>query len=101
MVEVLKPINGKIYRLGGDEFVTLIPTSVAMNYDELYKQMNQEIKQFEDSISFSYGTVILNKENCNNTNKVEQMMKIADKKMYLMKQAFYEKTGLKKRLLVR
>jgi diguanylate cyclase (GGDEF)-like protein len=96
MQTILDDSEGVLYRLGGDEFAILSPMKKQFNVDEIMHELDQLLHQYHDSISLSYGSILLTKDNCNSNRKVETHMHIADKKMYHMKQAFYEKRGIHK-----
>jgi len=89
MVKAFSPY-GDIFRTGGDEFVAFLTIT-----DERLKQATSKFNNLLDNwvgkyvkkISVSYGIC---KRNDYPENTIEQIVAIADEKMYEMKKAFYD-----------
>ncbi len=90
--EVLKSVfrnQDIVARIGGDEFVAIIDNStkeatkiVKQRFIEKIKLNNEKIKDQDLKLSASIGYAFLNNEN----NILEELMKKADKEMYMDKQ---------------
>jgi diguanylate cyclase (GGDEF)-like protein len=94
MQNYLKPYDGHLYRLGGDEFAILISTAKTPNLEELFNRINNDLEQFHEHTTVSYGSVKISTENVNDHNKVEKQMHKADIKLFDMKIEYYKKHGL-------
>lgn len=90
--------NGRVYRTGGDEFIALVNASVEqlkkMQIDFENETANYKGQYFE-SVSVSYGYVL--RKNYPNLSILE-IEKMADKNMYLAKQAHYSSTENERRV---
>lgn len=90
MTEEIAYFNGIMYRLGGDEFACLIPSNQSIDFQSLFEKIDSELKQFDETSSISFGTVVVNRDNCNKEIKAEVSMHQADLIMYDKKSKYYE-----------
>ena len=82
--------NGwKIFRTGGDEFVALTTKEVA-DKNTIVAEFKQQLKQFHHELIKELSISIGVAKACENeVTSVEELTKIADKKMYADKEIFY------------
>lgn len=90
---------GKVYRIGGDEFVSILKCS----NDELtdliktFEYLTQKWEEkFQNRLSVSKGIVICNEFSDLSFNEI---IKIADDRMYMEKDKYYQKYGFIKRII--
>lgn len=87
---------GNLYRTGGDEFV-LIVSGYKENPNNLIDMLESKLDEYNQSneikLSIAYG--LANSDEYN--EKASELVRIADKKMYECKRAFYLKNGLEMR----
>ena len=77
-----------IYRLGGDEFCVFIidkKENILAKLVDLDNRIKNWHGKLIESVSISYGWVY-----CTEANNVEDMMKEADKRMYVAKKNYYD-----------
>jgi hypothetical protein len=67
-----------------------------IDIDKLFEEIDKNLLQFDESVSMSYGSVKINKQNINEYTATEIQMQIADEKMYQMKEEFYNEKNFKK-----
>lgn len=84
--DMFKEYNGLVYRLGGDEFAILVETIKDEEITLIFTNLTKRLKDIHPLFGISYGSTPVNKDNCNQTVKAETNMRIADEKMYIMKQ---------------
>ncbi|MBI9009355.1 MAG: GGDEF domain-containing protein [Tenericutes bacterium] len=87
--------GGLVYRLGGDEFVFLIPGNANINIDDLIETLNTQLKQFHKLVSISYGMTVVDSKVFNQKTTAEEILHLADQKMYQFKTEYKRKTELK------
>lgn len=91
------PRGGVIYRLGGDEFAILVEKESAIDFKQLFENVDKELRKIHPLTGTSYGIVEVTKDNCNENHKAELLMAKADHFMYKMKKDFYDQNHLKMR----
>ncbi|WP_051639419.1 EAL domain-containing protein [Succinivibrio dextrinosolvens] len=74
-----------VYRNGGDEFVAVLPNMSLGAFEQVRENLN-EANGIEKGSSLSIGF-----EWCDDSKKIEDAMKSADKKMYVNKAEYYRK----------
>lgn len=88
---------GKVYRVGGDEFVVLLDKHVN-DFNTLIQSFETKVDhwhgKFVTSMGISYG-VVFSKEQT--WQRVEDVSKIADDRMYKSKWLYYQKNGIDRR----
>jgi len=84
--------NGFAYRMCGDEFILLTPALSEINSLDLYEKCLAVLKNYHKSISVAYGDVIINQTNCNDTNRIESILKEANNQIVRMKKKYHETT---------
>lgn len=90
---ILKTFPEDSYRIGGDEFVIIVPETGEEDFKD---QIDRVRKDLEDAdVSFSMG-LEWKKE-----GMLEAMLKAAEKRMYLEKNAYYKEKGRDRRGLVK
>lgn len=87
---------GKIYRTGGDEFIALLHTN--KNVEDIISRLKDLVDcwhgKFVDSLSISIGYAL--KTEFSDPN-ILSISKLADKRMYDAKTAYYKKMGIDRR----
>ncbi len=90
-------LKGKIYRIGGDEFTAIIYADV-LEMKVLEDRFNEYVKSWDGKLvhqlSISYGYVTIDDIN---GLSIEEVTKLADKRMYDDKARFYIESGLERR----
>ena len=98
MKEVFINNGWSVYRTGGDEFVGIILASVE-NLNEIVQEFKDKQQNFEHEqikeLSVSIG--IVNGTGQTGINCVEDLIKIADKRMYADKEIFYSDSSHERR----
>lgn len=88
---------GKVYRVGGDEFVVLLDKHVN-DFNTLIQSFETKVDHWHGelvtSMGISYG-VVFSKEQT--WQRVEEVSKIADDRMYKSKWLYYQKNGIDRR----
>lgn len=91
--EVLREVfnDEDIYRTGGDEFLVIIEGISEESFDSNVEKLHEKLNKCND-VSFAFG-------NCwsNDSSKLDEMLRLADKRMYDNKMAYYKRIGLKNR----
>ena len=91
--EVLREVfnDEDIYRTGGDEFLVIIEGISEESFDSNIEKLHEILNKCND-VSFAFG-------NCwsNDSSKLDEMLRLADKRMYDNKMAYYKRIGLKNR----
>ena len=91
--EVLREVfnDEDIYRTGGDEFLVIIEGISEESFDSNVEKLHEVLNKCND-VSFAFG-------NCwsNDSSKLDEMLRLADKRMYDNKMAYYKRIGLKNR----
>jgi len=89
---IFKPY-GKVYRIGGDEF-SIILDKAPENLENLLSKLEADTANWRGELvkelSVSYGFAFGNSSEC---DTIDKLLIEADKKMYLCKKAYYEKSG--------
>jgi len=80
---------GSVYRTGGDEFAAILDAGKT-TAEKVVDQLERTIKIWQGklvkSLSISYGYVLSTEKN---VKSLQNMLKLADKRMYEMKDAYY------------
>jgi diguanylate cyclase (GGDEF)-like protein len=96
ILEVFSPY-GKCYRTGGDEFMAILDEEIA-DVRELTDQFELRMAQWKGShvkkLSISYGVVSASQQT---ELSVDELVAMADEKMYHRKQKFYKKMRSEKK----
>ena len=82
--------RARVYRVGGDEFVMLCLDMKEDKVQELIKKINSDLKKTKYTCSIGY-------EMTKNNVDINESYKIADKKMYIIKQKYHSKQEKKER----
>ena len=82
---ILKTFPEDSYRIGGDEFVIIVPETEEADFKDRIDQVEKDLA--EANVSFSMG-LEWKKE-----GMLEAMLKSAEKRMYLDKNAYYREKG--------
>lgn len=89
---------GNVYRIGGDEFVVLI-TNNTNEFDTMLKDFDNKVLnwhgEFVDSMTISYGYVFSSEKKW---EKIHDISKAADKRMYEDKARYYRENGIDRRI---
>lgn len=88
---------GEVYRMGGDEFEVIVemdPSELTEAFSKFETRINSWKGNLVDSLSISYGYVTKSEFP---TMTVENMAKIADKRMYEAKSNYYITSGIDRR----
>lgn len=90
---ILKSSTGKmyVYRLGGDEFLILAVNESENQIINTMKKIKDDLAKTEYSVALGYSY------RDDRTTPVEDMLKDAEKKMYLDKDEFYKTSKIKRR----
>lgn len=97
ILKVMSPY-GSCFRVGGDEFVTVVYGDRNMAEDlkqELYRELDTWQGELVDSVSVSCGYVT--SAECPDMD-IQEMEKLADRKMYQEKSRYYQQKGIDRRL---
>ena len=91
--DTLKDIykDQEIYRIGGDEFVVLTTGITREEFDEKVQLLKQQSNEYEQE-TFSIGTCFTEDD-----SDIAKEMRMADERMYLDKEAYYQRYPEKKR----
>ena len=91
--DVLKDIykGQEIYRIGGDEFVVLATGITHEEFDEKVQLLKRQSNEYEQE-TFSIGTCFTGVD-----SDIAKEMRMADERMYLDKEAYYQRHPEKKR----
>ena len=90
---ILKTFPENAYRIGGDEFVIIVAKTAEADFRERIKQVQEDLE--EAGVSFSMGL------EWKNESMIEAMLKAAEKRMYIEKNAYYQVKGRDRRGLVK
>lgn len=90
---ILKTFPEDSYRIGGDEFVIIVPETGEEDFKDQIDQVRRDLEDAD--VSFSMG-LEWKKE-----GMLESMLKAAEKRMYLEKNAYYREKGRDRRGLVK
>ena len=89
--------NARIFRIGGDEFVIferMSKNDALLSIGDLHKETEKWHGKLSDTLSVSVGYAIASEHQ---DLSCEDLVKIADKAMYLSKQEYYMKKGIDRR----
>lgn len=88
--------QGSVYRVGGDEFISILKYSDENKINgivsEIYKNLSESGKECEYPVSASVGYAV-----CVGEGNYDEILKIADKKMYEDKTKYYVENGIDRR----
>lgn len=91
---------GSCYRTGGDEFLILIEGETT-DIDSLISDFKNHVSQWKgkiiDSLSLSIGFASSSEIEGFTLDQIEELLHIADKKMYADKALYYKKLGIERR----
>lgn len=96
---VFDPI-GSCYRIGGDEFIVILDKDIP-NLSDYENKFNQLVEQWQGtkcrSMSVSYGYASGSEIPDFSSDNYEEVIKLADTRMYKSKAEFYKKKGIERR----
>ncbi len=95
---------GKVYRIGGDEFMAIVNTTPE-KMEEMLKRLDENAaawhgkhnSQLTISTGYSETRDVMAIVQETNRERIDKMAKIADRRMYEAKKAYYERTGKDRR----
>lgn len=91
---------GTCYRTGGDEFVVIIEKETE-DFDSIVKDFNEAVNNWHGTLvkkmSISYGIASASEVEDFSADKYEELMTLADKRMYANKAEFYKTSGIERR----
>lgn len=90
---ILKTFPENAYRIGGDEFVIIVAKTAEADFMERIKQVQEDLEEAEVSCSIGL--------EWKNESMIEAMLKAAEKRMYIEKNAYYQVKGRDRRGLVK